>query len=154
MVTVILRQTDMQVIKLSRGQTCKVDKELLQELNKNSWYMATNGYARRGTKKNGKTTIHYMYRQIMGYPKGVVDHINGDKLDNRKSNLRVVNQSVNGHNRHGLNRNNKSGINGVYYDKARNKYVAEIWKNYKKISKRFDSKKQAIKQRKDWEQLC
>lgn len=141
----------MRNLELSRGQTVIIDDDAYSELAKNSWYLATNGYARRGTKKNKKTTIHYMHRQIMGYPDGYVDHINGNKLDNRKENLRAVSASVNGHNRHVLNKNNTSGHKGVTLDKKRNKFVAEIWVNYKKISKRFDTIEEAVKQRKDWE---
>ncbi len=44
-----------------------------------------------------------------------VDHINGDKLDNRAVNLRVVTHRANCQNRTKLNRNNTSGVTGVYW---------------------------------------
>ena len=56
-----------------------------------------------------------MHRQILGLSfgdKSCVDHINCDKLDNRKSNLRICNRTQNNHNI-GLSKRNKSGVKGV-----------------------------------------
>ena len=55
----------------------------------------------------------------------VVDHINGNRADNRKSNLRIVPQSKNLINKAILS-NNKSGVAGVCWDKQRNKWISEI----------------------------
>lgn len=145
----------MKKLKLSTGQYAIVDDEDYEKLSISFWCLSSGGYARRGTKTKGKTTTHYMHRELLGYPKGCVDHINGNKLDNRKSNLRAVNQSINQHNRHVINCNNTSGYAGITIDKNRNKFVAEIWINYKKKTKRFESLKDAIRQRQQWEQeLC
>lgn len=48
-----------------------------------------------------------------GWPDGVIDHINGDRADNRWSNLRDVSQSGNQQNRRGAQRNSSHGIAGV-----------------------------------------
>lgn len=62
-----------------------------------------------------------LHRAILGLPAGrnpVVDHINGDKLDNRRANLRVVHQSDNALNRSGPNSNSTSGFRGVSWNKT------------------------------------
>lgn len=53
-----------------------------------------------------------------------IDHINGDRLDNRIANLRLVDKSQNQLNRTKLNKNNSTGYRGVYAYK--NKWVAKI----------------------------
>ena len=67
------------------------------------------------------------------FPEGLLDHINHNKLDNRLINLRVVSHSVN-HKNTPLNRNNTSGITGVYFMTKRNKWMAGIKSNYKAIN--------------------
>ena len=48
-------------------------------------------YAFRYVYENGKRTYFMMHREIMGFPEGLqVDHINGNGIDNRRSNLRVA----------------------------------------------------------------
>lgn len=85
------------------------------------------------------------------YPKGVVDHINGDGFDNRWDNLRDVSQAVNARNCK-LSKNNTSGITGVYFDKSRSKWAASIKVNKKVISLgRFDTIEEAAAIRKDAE---
>jgi hypothetical protein len=54
-----------------------------------------------------------------------IDHINGNRLDNRISNLRAATSSQNGRNRK-VNSNNTSGFKGVYYHKKARKWTAQI----------------------------
>jgi hypothetical protein len=61
-----------------------------------------------------------------------VDHINGNTLDNRKSNLRLCSHKENGRNRK-LNKNNTSGAKGVNWDKHALKWKCEIRINTKKL---------------------
>lgn len=63
----------------------------------------------------------------------LVDHINRNKKDNRTTNLRNTDKSVNAFNCD-IRRNNTSGKTGVYYRKDTHKWTAEIKKNYKKIN--------------------
>lgn len=86
-------------------------------LTKVAWGINSVGYARRTirVKENGgKHKTLLMHRHIMDAKAGeVVDHINGNKLDNRRSNLRLCTQSENLLNRHKLSANKTSKYFGV-----------------------------------------
>jgi hypothetical protein len=84
--------------------------------------------------------FHHCY-----WPK-YVDHIDCNKANNKIENLRETTVAQNQWNR-GLDRNNTSGIKGVYYDKSRNKWAVGIRKNNQKIFLgRFDTLEEAKKQ--------
>lgn len=76
----------------------------------------------------------YIHRVIMGAGDGeIVDHISGDKLDNRRINLRICNDLQNSFNAR-LRSNNKTGVRGVYWDKSRMKWSVQITAGAKTIS--------------------
>ena len=60
-----------------------------------------------------------------------VDHINGDKSDQRWVNLRIATRSQNGVHK-GANKNNKLGVKGVR--RAKKKYEARIWRDGKTVT--------------------
>ena len=114
----------MKKIPLAAKRKCKhsgkyfalVDDELFDELNKYHWSISKNGYAQRRVKIGNRTSIIHMHRQIMGLTfsdKQCVDHINRERLDNRKSNLRLCTRTENNHNMR-ISKRNKSGAKGVY----------------------------------------
>ena len=117
----------------NRNIFAKVDDEDYEELNQFSWNMS-GGYARRATsKKKGelkKTTVS-MHRHLLRPPKDkMVDHINGDKLDNRKINLRLCTRLGNAQNR-GMCRTNTSGYKGVWKNGRR--WSVYIYRNGKNV---------------------
>lgn len=63
-------------------------------------------------------------------PQGLIDHINGDRLDNRISNLRAADFFENNYNSC-IRADNKSGVKGVYFNKSANKWHARIKINKK-----------------------
>lgn len=82
---------------------------------------SSNGYY-RAYNKNGKG-YSYLHRLIMNAEDGqIVDHINQDKKDNRRDNLRIVSKKLNNYNRKVNNPNGR----GIYYDKSGNRYRACI----------------------------
>lgn len=89
-----------------------------------------NGYV---MKKFGKKR-YLLHRVIMGAAVGqIVDHINHNRLDNRRENLRIVTDQINQLNRAGANKNGKSGLLGVSWDKRQKKWRAKILVNGKNV---------------------
>jgi hypothetical protein len=109
-------------IPLTRGKVAIVDDEDYDFLMQTSWCCLNKGYAFRKRKK----VPELMHRIVMNAKEGeFVDHINRDKLDNRKSNLRIVTFSENLANKP-LQKNNTSGYKGVSFHKSTGKWCAYI----------------------------
>lgn len=104
----------------------KVDREDYELLSRHKWYLSPKGYAIG--KIDRKMLL--MHRLILNPGNNQTDHINGDKLDNRKENLRMCTNAQNQMNK-GLQSNNTSGYRGVYWNKARNRWGAVIKLNGK-----------------------
>ena len=103
-----------RLIWLTKGFSTIVDDEDYHELSKHKWQVVPSAekiYAKRRAKKRlGETrdTI-MMHRYILSADdEHEVDHINGNSLDNRRCNLRIVTRSENMANR-AIFRNNTSG---------------------------------------------
>ena len=153
----------MRRIKLTQGKYTLVDDEDFEWLNQWKWnYMKTSyggGYACRQIylgKINGKyqyKTI-LMHRIINNTPKRFeTDHINRDKLDNQRENLRIVNSSQNKINV-GLRKHNTSGYKGIRWEIDRNKWLVRITINNRNINLgRYSNIQQAIFVRKQAEEL-
>lgn len=111
-------------IPLSRGLFAKVSSEDYATLSQYKWYAwpwpgGRHFYAFRSvTIGKYKERTERMHRVVANAPDGMhVDHINGDPLDNRRSNLRIANQSQNLANR-SCQVNNTSGFKGVFKNRA------------------------------------
>lgn len=110
------------VMITTKGEEILVDDENYFALKRYTWILNTKGYAQ--TNMIGMTVT--MHRYLMDAPTDImVDHINHNKLDNRMSNLRLVNDVINSHNVTKRS-NTSSKYIGVY--KRGEKYAAEIKK--------------------------
>ena len=126
----------------------KIDKIDIDIIKHYKWCLSSKGYVQ--TYINGKfVSIH---RFILSVDKDlVVDHINHDITDNRRSNLRICTRSENSKNRL-KHKNNKSGISGVGWDKKHLRWYASICVNTKAIKLgTFKNINDAIKARKEAE---
>ena len=110
-----------------KGKYVLVDEEDFETLNQHKWHLLATGYAARNrTQKDdeGKSRCIRMHREIFPVQEGkFVDHINGNKLDNRKNNLREVTNQQNQWNK-APDKNAKSPYRGVYLN--RHSYIVEI----------------------------
>jgi hypothetical protein len=119
----------MRTIKLPCGQNVKVCEKAYSLVKDYKWSLAGGYPARRieGKRKpcGKRARINiYMHRYLTGVKKGLeVDHINGDKLDNRLKNLRICTPTQNKHNV--KSNRGSSKYKGVSYNKAEKK-----WKSY------------------------
>ncbi len=123
----------MKKIKLTKGKYALVDNEDFERLSKHSWYF--DRYAQGNIRENGKQKHWRMHWSVIGRPqKGFeVDHVNGNKLDNRKENLRVVIHGENQRNK-GKYKNNTSGFKGVWLNKRADRWIAQIRINKNRLN--------------------
>lgn len=137
----------IRYIALTQGLFATVDVDDYERLAKYRWYFYQDGntfYAFRREGKRARKII--MHREIMDAPKGlVVDHRDGDGLNNRKSNLRVCTQAQNACNRR-PRWDGTSVYKGVSWYKPSKKWEAKItYKGKCTYLGRFDDEIEAAK---------
>jgi hypothetical protein len=127
------------LITAKSGEQALIDEEDYPKVNQYTWHCLYSG-----KKKNKPYFRHsitggsviFLHRLVLDAPKGQnVDHINGDSLDNRKSNLRLIPQINNMQNRYGASCNSKTGIRGVTKIPNRDLYIARVMVNGKFVHK-------------------
>ena len=115
-----LERRDGQIAGHTRVDT--TDATLLSQW---TWRLSSDGYAVRSETRNGSKKTIYLHRVVIQAPPGtIVDHINGDRLDNRRANLRLVTPSQN--NANGRDRPRRSGYRGVYPHRPTGRWIAQI----------------------------
>lgn len=125
----------MKTIELSQKYLAILDDEDWMRFSTWKWFAHVSygkPYATRQAWDRKKPATVFLHHAILGYPLygKQVDHINGNSLDNRRSNLRIVSACQNQWNR-GLNKNNTSGYKGVCFDKRKGRWMARIRKDWK-----------------------
>lgn len=118
---------DTKLIPLTQGKFAIVDADDYDHLMQWKWFCSAWGCAAR----NARDETLLMHRVILSADKGFhVDHINGDPLNNSKSNLRLANHAQNQQNSK-LRKNTTSKFKGVGWHKATRKWIAYIKVDYK-----------------------
>jgi hypothetical protein len=122
----------MDRIPLTKSKVARIDPADYYWLSKHDWCAVTQGSRKwRAMRKTVKNTTRYMHQDIaehLGWKNATtleIDHINGDPLDNRRDNLRVVTHTQNCHNR-SAQINSRTQHKGVSYETKTRKYTAEI----------------------------
>jgi hypothetical protein len=116
-------------IPLSQGLVALVDDEDYETVSTHKWQVdKTRGgmpyYARRSFRRDdGSRTSTSIHRFLTGWDR--VDHVNGNGLDCRRSNMRPATNAENQRNRH-QQANNSSGYIGVAWDRTRQKWMAYV----------------------------
>lgn len=120
----------MKMIKLTKDKETIVDDEDYEYLSQFKWQVSSNGYAVRWVLKHEihHTQTYFMHRLLLKPNRDKeIDHINGDKLDNRKENLRITNRSNNAANcAKKKYKNNTSQFKGVGWYPRNNCWRAVI----------------------------
>lgn len=113
----------MREIPLTKGLVALVDDADYGALSAYKWYALRGLYA---VRSEGQQKV-MMHRALLRPSKDMhVDHINGNGLDNRRENIRLATPAQNSRNR-GVQKNNRSGYKGVFWDKIRERWMAKIW---------------------------
>ena len=147
-------------VKLGDGnKTMFCDTDDLDIIEKYTWNVSSDGYVKI-TSRNYDEELHfhkYVFNKLINKLPNIIkdkiknltiDHINRNKLDNRKINLRLATQKEQMWNQN-LYKSNNSGIKGIYYNEKRNKWIV----NYRDINGKCyrtycKTKKDAINERK------
>jgi hypothetical protein len=117
----------MMHIPLTKGQYTIVDDEDYPLLSRHNWYYEPAGSTGYAVSKSLTLGKMYMHRLILppGRVYNLIDHIDGNGLDNRKVNLRLANSRQNIQNSTKARKSN-SQYKGVFWDKEKQKWGSHI----------------------------
>lgn len=127
---------DIAFISLTKGHQTLIDAIDLPLVERWNWFASINSqlqpYAVRRSYDVTPSKVIRLHRIILDAPEWLdVDHIDGNTLNNRRSNLRLATRSQNCQNQK-VNASNLSGLKGVSWRESRKKWQAQIMRNYKK----------------------
>ena len=112
-------------VTVADGRSFVIDEQDFPVIAKRSWHITAQGYVATDIDRK-LVKLHNMLLNPAGTE--LVDHINRNKLDNRRENLRKCTKQQNCFNQ-SLRCTNSSGFKGVVFDKRRNVYYSRIMHN-------------------------
>lgn len=120
---------------LIKNKEILIDKKDISIFNKYNWHISDTGYVVWRGNKNGKKQTIRLHRLLLNITdsKIKIDHINRNKLDNRRKNLRVCNNMENSYNRSG-DKNANTKYKGVFERKINNKTIYAAYIQYNRTN--------------------
>jgi len=125
-----------------------VDSDMYEELSSYIWRISkkkTKYYVTTGSGHKG--TLKYLHNIVVGdAPEGLeVDHIDGNSLNNKKSNLRFISHIENIHNIRANRIDNQIGIRGISFDSKKKLFVVDLsFNNHRYYVKPWKTLEQAV----------
>lgn len=119
--------------ELPNGTHFKIDADIVDAFSKYNWYLNSKGYIQRCNTGLPKMMLHWFVLNTDSSHEYPIDHINRDRTDCRRENLRIVTAGQNSMNR-SIGRNNTTGYVGVCYVDGKNIYRAKISLNNRNIN--------------------
>jgi hypothetical protein len=130
-VNAILRPAEPARVELSGGQVTLIDTCDLSWVSEYAWRLSNRGYAcrtiRLGTGRAAKKSALHLHRVIAGAQPGqLVDHLDGDPLNNQRANLRITDHLGNSRNIRNSKNAKCGSYKGVYFVRKSGKWAAHI----------------------------
>ena len=118
---------DTAICETNTGVEFYIDAEDVEKVAKRSWYLSQWGYLRSSITGGGSIDLH---KYVIGKENecATIDHIDRNKLNNKKTNLRICTPKENRYNK-STRSNNTSGFTGVGWNTRANKWCAYIAKD-------------------------
>jgi hypothetical protein len=126
----------VEIISSNTGQSILIDEDSYWAVCGFVWGIGKQGYCTTSPYRDKKQRQIKLHRMIMNVtdPKIYVDHINGNKLDNRKANLRLCGATGSSRNRGKPKKQTASQYKGLYYNKKIKKWCARVCVDKKKVN--------------------
>lgn len=120
-------------VPLTRGQVAIIDSDDADKVGRWNWACGSYAFRIHNCPVLGRRVHMTIHRVVMDAPPGLeVDHINGNRFDNRKSNLRLATHRQNGCNTR-LRKNSRSGLKGASWHPQSQMWRARVYSNGREI---------------------
>lgn len=122
----------MKILKLTCGAEVLLDDEDYERIPKTGWYLSPLHRVDSNNDRKTRYAIHDTYGRMHRWILNVqdtnqlIDHIDGNGLNNQKANLRIVTSGINKKNQK-TTASNKFNFNGIAYEKGKNPRIRVRW---------------------------